>query len=75
MLLLLLLLPSHPLICVCVSCDCLPICFPGIRDRSLGDLAGHVAVDRGETLGSYALVFNAIQNFDRLAKPRLAAPL
>ncbi len=28
---------------------------------------------RGETLGSYALVFNAIQNFDRLAKPQQTA--
>jgi hypothetical protein len=27
---------------------------------------------RGETIGSYALVFNAILNFDHLAKPTAA---
>ena len=30
-------------------------------------------VYRGETLGSYALVFNAILNYDRLAKPQQTA--
>ena len=46
---------------------------PVVVDARLGE--GNVLlfainpIYRGETLGSYALVFNAIQNFDRLAKP------
>ncbi len=46
---------------------------PVVVDAHLGQgnvlLFATNPVYRGETLGSYALVFNAIQNFDRLAKP------
>jgi hypothetical protein len=50
---------------------------PVVVDAHLGE--GNVLlfainpVYRGETLGNYALVFNAIQNFDRLAKPQQTA--
>jgi hypothetical protein len=50
---------------------------PVVVDAHLGE--GNVLlfainpIYRGETLGSYALVFNAIQNFDRLAKPQSTA--
>ncbi len=46
---------------------------PIVVDAHLGEgnvlLFANNPVYRGETLGSYALVFNAIQNFDHLAKP------
>ena len=46
---------------------------PVVVDAHLGEgnvlLFATNPVYRGETLGSYALVFNAIENFDRLAKP------
>ena len=50
---------------------------PVVVDAHLGEgnvlLFATNPIYRGETLGSYALVFNAIQNFDRLAKPQSAA--
>jgi hypothetical protein len=46
---------------------------PVVVDAHLGQgnvlLFATNPIYRGETLGSYALVFNAIQNFDRLTKP------
>ena len=46
---------------------------PIVVDAHLGEgnvlLFANNPVYRGETLGSYALVFNAIQNFDHLNKP------
>jgi hypothetical protein len=46
---------------------------PVVVDAHLGEgnvlLFANNPVYRGETLGSYALVFNAILNYDRLAKP------
>jgi hypothetical protein len=49
---------------------------PIVVDAHLGEgnvlLFATNPVYRGETLGTYALVFNAIQNFDRLAKPAAA---
>ena len=45
---------------------------PVVVDAHLGEgnvlLFANNPVYRGETLGSYALVFNAILNYDRLAK-------
>jgi hypothetical protein len=50
---------------------------PVVVDAHLGQgnvlLFATNPIYRGETLGSYALVFNAIQNFDRLAKPQQTA--
>ena len=50
---------------------------PVVVDAHLGEgnvlLFATNPIYRGETLGSYALVFNAIQNFDRLAKPQQTA--
>jgi len=50
---------------------------PVVVDAHLGEgnvlLFATNPVYRGETLGSYALVFNAIQNFDRLARPQQTA--
>jgi Zinc carboxypeptidase len=49
---------------------------PIVVDAHLGEgnvlLFANNPVYRGETLGSYALVFNAIQNFDRLSRPASA---
>ena len=48
---------------------------PIVVDAHLGEgnvlLFANNPVYRGETLGSYALVFNAIENFDRLNKPQV----
>jgi Zinc carboxypeptidase len=50
---------------------------PVVVDAHLGQgnvlLFATNPVYRGETLGSYALVFNAIENYDRLAKPQQTA--
>jgi hypothetical protein len=50
---------------------------PIVVDAHLGDgntlLFANNPVYRGETIGSYALVFNAIMNYDRLAKPQAAS--
>ena len=50
---------------------------PIVVDAHLGEgnvlLFANNPVYRGETLGTYALVFNAIQNYDHLAKPAPAA--
>ncbi len=47
---------------------------PIVVDAHLGEgnvlLFANNPVYRGETIGSYALVFNAILNYDRLAKPQ-----
>ena len=49
-----------------------------VVDAHLGDgnvlLFGNNPVYRGETLGDYPLVFNAILNFDHLARPSAASP-
>jgi hypothetical protein len=38
-------------------------------------LFANLPIYRGETVGTYPLVFNAILNFDRLTRPAAAAPL